>query len=106
MGWIAVSDEGPGLSPELHSRVFERGWRGRHDRDRGNGAGRTGLGLTIARQMAEAQRGAVTLESDEGGGSTFTVWLPTTPDADRTEVVATDGIHPFVLPWINDPIEA
>jgi signal transduction histidine kinase len=105
-GWIAVRDEGPGLAPELHSRVFERGWRGRHDRDRGNGAGQIGLGLTIARQMAEAQGGTVTLESEEGGGSTFTVWLPATPDADQAAIVATDGIHPIIEPWMKDPIEA
>jgi signal transduction histidine kinase len=104
--WVAVTDEGPGLSPELHSRVFERGWRGRHDRDRGNGSGRTGLGLTIARQMVEAQGGLLTLVSDEGGGSTFAMWLPTAPDADHAEVLAADGIHPTILPWLRDPIEA
>ena len=104
--WITVGDEGPGLAPEFHSRVFERGWQGRHDRDRDNGAGSGGLGLTIARQMAEAQGGAVTLESDEGAGSTFTVWLPATPDADRAAVVAGDGIHPQLRPWQKDPVEA
>ena len=74
-GWIAVGDEGPGLPAELHARAFERGWQGRHDRDRAT-AGRGGLGLTIARQLTEAQGGLVTIDSEEGGGSVFALWLP------------------------------
>jgi signal transduction histidine kinase len=103
--WVAVTDEGPGLPPELHSRVFERGWRGRHDRDRIDGSERTGLGLTIARQMVEAQGGVVTLVSDEGGGSTFAIWLPATSDVDHSKILSADGIHPTVLPWLKDSIE-
>lgn len=99
--WLAVGDEGPGLSPELHGRVFERGWRGRHDRDR-DGANRgSGLGLTIARQLTEAQGGSVTVLSEEGGGSVFTIWLPVTAAADPSSILAADGIHPAVQPWLE-----
>jgi signal transduction histidine kinase len=94
--WVAVCDDGPGLAPHLHARVFERGWQGQHDRDRG-GAG--GLGLTIARQLAEAQGGEVVVDSEEGAGATFALWLPAVPEADRFEVVAADGVHPLVRPW-------
>ncbi len=80
--WITVIDEGPGLAPHLHARVFERGWQGHHERERGAGNGEAGLGLTIARQLTEAQGGAVTVESEEGGGSVFTVWLPLEIGAD------------------------
>lgn len=104
--WITVSDEGPGLAEEFHPRVFERDWQGRHDRDRADGARRGGLGLTIARQMAEAQGGAVTLDSDEGAGSAFTVWLPTVPTAAKADVVAADGIHPRLRPWDRDSVDA
>ena len=104
-GWIAVGDEGPGLPEELHARVFERGWQGRHDRDRAT-TGRGGLGLTIARQLTEAQGGAVTLDSEEGGGSIFALWLPLGPDSDRREVVAPDGIHPAATPWQRDHLPA
>lgn len=97
--WIAVTDEGPGLAPPLHSRAFERGWQGQHDRTRGNGAG--GLGLTIARQLAEAQGGRVTVDSEEGGGATFTVWLPSVPESDPASVVASDGIHSLTRPWLT-----
>jgi signal transduction histidine kinase len=100
--WLAVADEGPGLARPLHARAFERGWRGRHDRDRAAGAdtGR-GLGLTIARQVVEAQGGALTIESDEGTGSTFTIWLPLTANAARADVVADDGVHPRSTPWLD-----
>jgi len=100
--WIAVGDEGPGLPIELHVRVFERGWRGRHERDRGDAADRAGLGLTIARQLTEAQGGVVTLDSEEGAGSTFTVWLPLRADADTAEIVDRDGVRPTVRPWRED----
>ena len=102
--WIAVGDEGPGLPPRLHARVFERGWRGRHDRDRADTGDRTGLGLTIARQLTEAQGGVVTLDSDEGAGSTFTVWLPLSTDAVAADVLDDDGVHPAVRPWRRDLI--
>lgn len=94
--WVAVTDEGPGLPESHHARVFERGWRGPHERYRDTGAG---LGLTIARQLTEAQGGRLTVTSQEGAGSTFIVWMPTTADADTETVVDADGIHPAVAPW-------
>jgi signal transduction histidine kinase len=100
--WLAVIDEGPGLAPQHHARVFERGWQGAHDRHRANGQGEVGLGLTISRQLTEAQGGAVTVDSEEGGGSTFTIWLPLEATADRREVVARDQVHPSIRPWVRE----
>lgn len=98
-GWVAVRDEGPGIAPALHHRVFERHWRGRADIDRDGDAGaQRGLGLTIARQAVEAQGGHLTVASSEGGGSTFTVWLPAGVDALAGDVVAPDGVHAVVDP--------
>ncbi len=94
--WLAVRDEGAGLPDHLHARVFERGWRGRHGRDRDQGSG---LGLTIARQLAEAQGGVITLESEEGAGANFTVWLPLEAGADRADIVDGDAVHPRIRPW-------
>ena len=99
--WIAVIDEGPGLAPHLHARVFERGWQGHHERERGGGNGEGGLGLTIARQLTEAQGGAVTVESEEGGGATFAVWLPLEIGADPRTVVAPDQVHALAQPWLR-----
>ena len=104
--WIAVIDEGPGLAPHLHARVFERGWQGHHDRERGQGNGEAGLGLTIARQLTEAQGGAITVESGEGGGAVFTVWLPVEIGADPRAVVAPDQIHPVARPWLEASLTA
>lgn len=94
--WLAVTDEGPGLPAHHHARAFERGWQGSHDRDRRDGSG---LGLTIARQLTEAQGGLITLESEEGGGATFALWLPISPDSDPADVVAVDHVHPLARPW-------
>jgi signal transduction histidine kinase len=104
--WIAVIDEGPGLAPHLHARVFERGWQGHHDRERGQGKGERGLGLTIARQLTEAQGGAITVESEEGGGAAFTVWLPLEIGADSRAVVAPDQIHAVARPWLEASLTA
>jgi signal transduction histidine kinase len=104
--WLAVTDEGPGLAPHHHARVFERGWQGAHDRHRANGNGAAGLGLTISRQLTEAQGGAVTVDSEEGGGSTFTIWLPLEAAADRRGVVARDQVHPVIKPWVRERLHA
>lgn len=94
--WLSVSDQGPGLAPVHHARVFERGWQGSHDRDRQVGSG---LGMTIARQLTEAQGGQVSIESEEGGGATFTIWLPLTDDANPEDIMAVDGVHALNRPW-------
>ena len=70
---MAVEDEGPGIAPEDQDRVFQRFWRG----DAANGeARRSGLGLTIVRQIAEAHGGEVRLVSEPGAGAAFAIWLP------------------------------
>ncbi|MEN9646967.1 MAG: hypothetical protein RL238_3636 [Actinomycetota bacterium] len=97
--WAAVSDEGPGIVARHHAHVFERGWRGRHDRDRDRGEQQRGLGLTITRQLVEAHGGVVTVESEEGLGSTFALWLPLSPTAADHDVIAADRVHPAIRPW-------
>ena len=71
--WISVADEGPGIAFEDQQRVFQRFWRGRRLPDE---EARSGLGLTIVRQIAESHGGRVTLDSGAGRGSTFVLWLP------------------------------
>ncbi|CAN5811783.1 hypothetical protein BH24ACT3_BH24ACT3_04990 [soil metagenome] len=77
--WAAVADEGPGIPADQKERVFERFWRA--DSAAARQEGRSGLGLTIVRRIAEAHGGQVRLVSEEGAGSTFALWLPAT-DAD------------------------
>jgi signal transduction histidine kinase len=79
--WIAVADEGPGISPEDQAHVFDRFWRS--DKARARSDGGTGLGLAIVRQIVESHGGEVRLHSKVGVGSSFVVWLPITrPAAD------------------------
>ncbi len=71
---IAVSDNGIGIAQADQGRVFERFYR--VDEARSRETGGTGLGLTIVREIVEAQGGSVGLWSRPGSGSTFTVRLP------------------------------
>ena len=72
--WMAVADEGPGIPDEDQERVFQRFWRG--DVRSSRREGRSGLGLTIVREVAETHKGLVGLESAVGEGSIFSIWLP------------------------------
>jgi PAS domain S-box-containing protein len=67
---IAVADTGPGIGREDQGRIFERFVRIDHD------AVGTGLGLYLSRKLAEAQGGALDVESEPGRGATFTLSLP------------------------------
>jgi two-component system sensor histidine kinase KdpD len=70
-----VSDRGIGVPPGEEERIFEPFYRpGRPD------VGSAGLGLSIARRMAEAQGGAVRYSPRSGGGSTFVLHLPAASD--------------------------
>ena len=69
---LAVSDTGVGISEEQLPLVFERF----HRADSSRSEGGAGLGLSIARQIAEAHGGQIRVESTPGKGSTFTLLLP------------------------------
>jgi signal transduction histidine kinase len=70
---IRVSDEGPGVPPAERERIFERFVRLDAARGRPGGAG---LGLPIARCIAEAHGGTLVLADSGPAGSTFRVRLP------------------------------
>jgi signal transduction histidine kinase len=78
--WIAVRDDGPGIAEEDADRVFDRFFRSGQRQSPAavpsTGQRRAGLGLAIVRQIAESHGGTVTLHSEVGIGSTFTLWLP------------------------------
>ena len=71
---LVVADEGIGIPRRDLERIFERFYR--VDRARSRDTGGTGLGLAIVRHVASNHGGEITVESREGGGSTFTLVLP------------------------------
>lgn len=71
---VSVTDQGEGMTPEDQERVFERFYR--VDAARSRQTGGTGLGLSIVKHVVENHGGEVTLWSQPGKGSTFTVRLP------------------------------
>jgi two-component system OmpR family sensor kinase len=74
-GWaeVTVTDDGPGIPPDLLPDIFERFARG--DTSRSRAAGSTGLGLAIVAAVVDAHRGAVSVGSIRGR-TVFTVRLP------------------------------
>jgi two-component system OmpR family sensor kinase len=71
---LQVSDDGPGIPAEDLPHVFERFYRA--DKSRTGSQGRYGLGLAICRGLVEADGGSISVESQLGQGTCFTVRLP------------------------------
>ncbi|MGG5821323.1 ATP-binding protein [Falsiroseomonas sp. HW251] len=71
---LAVSDDGPGIARHHLPRLTERFYR--VDRGRSRSSGGTGLGLAIVKHIVNRHRGHLLIESEEGAGATFRVWLP------------------------------
>jgi signal transduction histidine kinase len=71
---LEVRDTGPGIDPALLPHVFDRFVKGAASRG-------SGLGLAIARGLVEAHGGTISVDSPAGGGTTFRVELPRSPEA-------------------------
>jgi PAS domain S-box-containing protein len=74
---IVVADEGIGIPPEEHERIFQKFYR--LDPAQADGVGGSGLGLYVCRELVERMDGRVLVESAPGRGSTFRVELPRWP---------------------------
>jgi PAS domain S-box-containing protein len=83
---VAVRDTGPGISPQEQERVFVRFYRGSLA-ESGHVPG-TGLGLSFVEEIMRAHGGRVTVDSEEGQGSTFTLWLRSVPISVEESVAA------------------
>lgn len=103
-GWVffAVEDTGPGIPPELLQRIFhpfvqaDAGYTRAH-----TGAG---LGLTISRRLARLMGGDLTVESVQGEGSTFTLWLAAPPRVQKRPIAvraATPAQPAPILQWAD-----
>lgn len=71
---LTVRDHGPGIPDDEKAKIFERFYRG--DPSRTRAAGGTGLGLSIVAAIVAAQGGSVAVSDASGGGTAFTVTLP------------------------------
>ena len=72
--YVAFQDEGIGIDPEHLDRIFERFYQ--VDGSTTRRFGGMGIGLALVWEIVEAHRGHVSVESEPGKGSTFTVRLP------------------------------
>ncbi len=70
---VRIRDDGEGMAPEVLGRAFEPFYT-----TRAVGAG-TGLGLSVCRDTIRAHGGDIEVDSEQGKGSVFLVWLPFTP---------------------------
>ena len=70
--FISVRNTGPPVPPEEIPRVFDRLFRGEYARHSPG----SGLGLTIARQIAELHGGSIAMQSTEADGTTVSITLP------------------------------
>ncbi|MBO1075255.1 ATP-binding protein [Roseomonas marmotae] len=71
---LEVADDGPGIPREHIPRLTERFYR--LDKGRSRNAGGTGLGLAIVKHIVNRHRGQLLIESEDGQGAVFRVWLP------------------------------
>ena len=72
---LCVRDQGPGMTPEVLSHVFDPFFSTRRSQ------GGTGLGLSICHGIAVDHGGTISAESEPGRGATFRLWLPAAPPA-------------------------
>jgi len=89
---LTVRDSGKGIPPEALGHVFDRFYR--VDRDRNRRGGGAGLGLSIVRAVAEAHGGSITVVSQPGVGTAFTITLPVGSARHQPVAAAADGLDP------------
>jgi len=88
---VDVEDTGPGIPDDMRVRLFDRFFRGGRAREAGDPVTGAGLGLSIARWIAEAHGGTLTLARSDATGSMFRLTLPALgavadPDGDQSRL--------------------
>jgi signal transduction histidine kinase len=88
---LRVADSGEGIPPEHLPHIFERFYRA--DLARTRAAGGAGLGLAICAWVAQAHGGRLTVESEVGRGTAFSLWLPAAPSASGSAAQQTEAVR-------------
>lgn len=89
---VTVADTGRGIAPTALPHIFERFYQAQNSENQSG----SGLGLSIAQWIAKAHSGQITVVSELGKGSTFTLWLPNIlekPNTKPVEVLATEDAY-------------
>jgi len=94
---ISIRDTGVGIAPEHLPSIFERFYRADSSRTRATGG--TGLGLAIVKQMVQAHGGQITVASQKGQGTCFTLTLPAV-----SNIVVHRGKEPFPSCGEGEPL--
>lgn len=82
---VEVTDTGPGISREEQQRIFDRFHQTETSERRRQGG--VGIGLALARELAQLHGGSLTVESEIGKGSTFTLFLQSGKEHFHTEII-------------------
>lgn len=88
--YISVTDEGNGIAREEQDRIFERFYR--IDPARSRQTGGTGLGLSIVKHVMAQHGGEISLESEVGQGSTFTMSLPMVDEQTEHDLLGSESV--------------
>jgi signal transduction histidine kinase len=92
---ITVTDTGMGIPKDDLPKIFERFYRVKRPGKEIQG---TGLGLPIVAQIITQHQGRILVDSEVGKGTTFTVYLPTTPPKDEPNTLTDETIENTILP--------
>jgi signal transduction histidine kinase len=92
-----VQDSGIGIAPREQRRIFRRFYR--VDQRLAQDTSGVGLGLSIVELIARAHGGSISVDSTEGVGSTFTLWLPRdAAAAEKGRPLSSEPTRPSALP--------
>jgi signal transduction histidine kinase/DNA-binding response OmpR family regulator/ligand-binding sensor domain-containing protein len=83
---LKVTDNGLGISKELHEKIFDRFFQVDASMTRGHEG--TGIGLALTKELVELHGGTISLESEIGKGATFTVQMPLAPNGNYPDEVS------------------
>jgi PAS domain S-box-containing protein len=95
---VTVADEGPGIKPEFHGRIFQKFAQADSSDSRAKGG--TGLGLSIAKTIIERLGGAIGFDREPRQGASFHITLPTRREPQQSFVPASAGTGLFNAPVV------